>query len=136
MRKLFLLLVISLSGTSCTTKKPDPVNSCAGALCTLEFRGFSIEVKHSNGNHAVLDNYYTVNINLNDTIYNGKTLLQGDSLYNVIDDNYTGKMYNKTYNFNFIGIINNTVVVNEPFVFSADCCHIDKVSGKSKVTID
>jgi len=129
-----MLLALSVLVLSC--KQNNSIN-CTTALCTLELRTITTKVKSNSKDTVLLDSYYTVNTNLNDTIFPGNW--QGSAyagVYNVLSDGYVDKMRNKTYQFSFIGIINNTVVVNEPYTISADCCHISLVSGRSEITID
>ncbi len=134
MKKLIVILAIPFILLSCKTK--ESIIDCRTAICTLELRSISIKVKSNTLDTVALDNYYTVNTSINDTIFAAHTLIDNNGFYSVLSDNYTNKMRNKTYQFRFIGIIGSNIVVDEPFTVSADCCHISKVSGKSEVFID
>src|SRR5690606_14218954 len=110
-------------------------NNCADSVCTLMLAQVSVKVVDVNKNTFLLDEYYTVAQHNNDTLRPPTDASLYDSSYVVLDDGYVSKMYNKTYDFRFIGISNNKVVVDEPFTISADCCHINKVSGKSEIVV-
>jgi hypothetical protein len=132
MRKVFILvLAMPFMAMQCNKKKSD----CNGAICTEMFAAVNVTVTDKSGNNVDLKDYYTINVATGDTLrHNNGTWPEG--AYTVLDDSYVSKMYNKQLQFRFIGIRNNTTVVDELYSISADCCHISKVAGKDTVVID
>jgi hypothetical protein len=110
--------------TTCQYKKDD------GDFCSMEFRSIMIQV-----NGEILDDFYTIRTQTNDTIRHQDVGAIFVNSYTVLDDNYLSKLKNAKANFIFIGIINNQIVVNELFEIAADLCHINLVSGNTEVTL-
>jgi len=137
MRKL---IVIALAGfvfltTSSTSCKKNGDNECQGVMCTAMFAMINTKVTDANGKYVKLDDVYVMRGKNNDIYRPEQQSAAWDSSYVVIDDGYISKMYNSTETFYFIGIKNGVKVVNEPFVISADCCHVSKQSGKATIVI-
>lgn len=83
-----------------------------------------------------LTNYYSLRESNNDTIripYPYQTVK--GLFYGVLDDSYHPKIKNNSAAFRFIGEINDSIVINEPFIIEGDDCHINKVSGKSEIQL-
>lgn len=131
MRKIFLLLLAFPAMAMQCKKKSE----CSDAICTQMFAAVNVTVTDKTGNNVDMEDYYTINIATGDTLrHNNGTWPEG--AYTVLDDGYVSKMYNKELQFRFIGIQNNTMVVDETYTISADCCHISKKAGKDIVVID
>ena len=129
---LLLILAIPLAVNSCNNRKKD---NCEGAICTQMFAAVNVTVAHKDGNKPALSDHYTINTETNDTLrFNSGSWPEGS--YTVIDDSYVSRMYNRTIGFRFIGMQGASVVVDESYTISADCCHISKKEGKDTVTID
>jgi hypothetical protein len=86
-------------------------------------------------NNATLDEFYTIRENTGDTIRNISSSQPDLNLYLVLDDNSQHLIMNRTENFRFIGIISDTVAVDELFSIKADQCHIEYVSGNLQVDL-
>ena len=128
-----LLLAATVFFLSCD-KGGDDDKDCKKAICTMMFSSVNVNILDADSNAVKLSEYYTINIQTNDTIrHTGDTW--PDGAYVVLDDSYTPRMYNKKYDFRFVGISNGAMVVNEIYTISADCCHINKVSGKTSVVV-
>lgn len=132
MRKLTVILTAPLFLLSCN-KKADS-NNCDNAICTLEYRMISVTVVDAQGNKVVLQKASLANVQTGDTTIVPLSELT-DSTYIIFSDSEVKNMRNKTYNYRFVGTLNNVQVFNEPYTFSADCCHINLVSGKGTITI-
>lgn len=133
MYRLTVLATLTLLN-ACGKQQPteDP---CAGAICTEEFRMFSVHLIDKNGQKTQFQNYYVVNVAGNDTIQGQP--LGYDSSYVVLDDSYQSKIANKTVDFYLYGTtVKGSRVKAEKYSFSADCCHISKVSGADTIKID
>lgn len=130
------MLFLTMSAILLSCGKPEePKNECEGVLCTDLFAMTNIYVIDSATGHTViLSDYYTVNTEKDDTFRaNGNEWI--DSSYLVLSDNYMNVLRNKEYKFRFMGFKDDSLIVNEPFTIKANCCHIEKVSGKDTVRI-
>ncbi|HTN45434.1 MAG TPA: hypothetical protein VL098_03745 [Flavipsychrobacter sp.] len=110
-------------------KKCDPK-----VACTMMFASVSITVKTSNGVSAELDEVYTIRKSTSEIL---KYSQPGNTTgaYIVLDDSYQKELQNKQEEFYFVGKKNGKVMVEEPYVLSADCCHVSKVSGRDALII-
>ncbi len=121
--KYILAILIALSAffaNSCNEKQQ--------LACTMEFRIVTITC-----NRDSLEHYYTIRELTGDTIRISGGNLIGDKVYPVLDDNFQPTLSGRTEVFHFQGTINDSIVVNEPFVIKADQCHIEYVSGNQVV---
>ena len=131
MRKLFLVFAaIPLLSTTCNKK-----NDCSDAICTQMFAAVTVMVTDKDGNDINLLDFYTIHIATGDTLrHNNNNWPEG--AYTVLDDGYVSKMYNKEFQFRFVGIKDNKIVADEMYTISADCCHINKESGKETIVVE
>lgn len=138
MRKLIVIALASFVflTTSSTSCKKNGDNGCQGVMCTAMFAMINTKVVDANGHFVQLDDAYVMRVKNNDIYHTNQSNMIVDSSYIVIDDGYVSKMYNSTETFYFIGIKNGIKVVNEPFVISADCCHVSKHSGKATIVVN
>jgi len=104
----------------------DAINPVA---CTEDFRAVSIEVTG-----ADLTQTHTIQKDNNDTLFSENNPLFADS-YTVLDDNFQDELEGEERDFRFVGLVGDSVVVDEDFVIGADECHIYKVSGSSRVDL-
>ncbi len=117
---LFMMFMAVTMATTCTRDE----------LCTEEFRTVSIEVLG-----GVLDAHYTWVPSTDDTLLGDRLVFEGRSLYVVVDDNHRLLLEGRTDTLRFRGFIGGTLVVDEPFVISADGCHINYHSGRQRVQL-
>ncbi len=136
MKQLLSLSAISMLSVlllSANCQKKSVVKSpCDDVACTMLFAMINVDVTDSTGNSIKADDIYTVRLDNNDTIRSSQTTLS-DKTLTIIDDGYVLKMRNSQHDFKFICIKNSKVVVNEPYTLGADCCHVNKISGKDAV---
>lgn len=125
---VFLLITILL--ISCD--KQNSSNECADAICTEDFRIFNVKVVDTNDKKIVLKSFMTLNIPTADTI---TFSMNDDTTYTVLDDSYREKIYNQTVDFRFYGTTQNGDEFNQPYSFTADCCHVSKVSGTETIIV-
>lgn len=98
-------------------------------ICNTMFVAIGVEIKG-----AKLDTFYTVRQSNKDTISdNFVGMMEGS--YTLVSDRYLDELRNSQDTFHFIGIINDSVVVREPYIIGADACHIYKVSGKETINL-
>ncbi|MCZ2277329.1 MAG: hypothetical protein LC117_05310 [Bacteroidia bacterium] len=119
----FFFVVMLSVFTSCGEKDKS-------VACTLEFRQISVKITGEK-----LDEWYTIRLKNNDTIRWETGHTAGAEYYPVLDDSYQPKLEGKTEEFRFLGFKNNVMLVNEPFIISADKCHINLVNGKSEINL-
>jgi hypothetical protein len=97
----------------------------------MEWRTIAIIV-----NGGTLDSYFTIRETTGDTIRLSRdNSPPGTNYYPVLTDGYQPILQGRTENFRFKGFINDSLVVNELFVISADQCHINYVSGNTSVNL-
>ena len=138
MRKL-ITIVISLFSASlflnatCNSKNGNN-KSCEGVICTAMFASVTVHISNTAGQPVVLDDTYTIRKKTGEKIKPGQNTADGS--YNVLDDSYRSIIANTSEFFQFIGIKNGVQVVNESYIISADCCHVNKVSGKDSIVVN
>ncbi|MEO0899000.1 MAG: hypothetical protein AAFY71_21490 [Bacteroidota bacterium] len=103
----------------------DAINPIA---CTEEFRSISLEVTG-----GTLDQTYTIQSN-GDTVKQDKAPFSG-SFYTVLDDSFQEQLEGEVEDFRFVGLIGDSVVVDEDYRIGADECHIFKESGATAVSL-
>lgn len=96
----------------------------------MEYRTISIHVIGD-----TLQYFYTIRQSTGDTIRYNNMNSVNPFTYSVLEDSYQPNLANKTDSFIFYGIINNSIVVKEPFQIKADQCHIEYLSGKQEISL-
>ena len=138
MKKLsFIALVITIGLFTQSTSCRDPKNApgeCGDIACTMMFAMITVEVKDINGNPVILDEYYTTRESNGDKITT-QSQMPDSGTYTVLDDNFVSTLKNRSEKFRFIGKKNGAEVINESYTISADCCHVNKDSGKGEITL-
>lgn len=109
--------------TSCNDKNNE-------IFCTEEFRVITITI-----NGVVLDDNFTLRNSTGDTLRFEEDIFGEGTTFTVLNDLFKDSLRNRQENFTFIGIIGDSVVVEEPFVIRADECHIELVSGLTEITL-
>jgi hypothetical protein len=122
-----LLLSPFLMASSCNKN-----NSCREAICTAIFASVMVQVQTPEGLPVQLDEVYTIRTSTGEKIVLDQNMAEGR--YNVLDDSYQKRIANSTEQFRFVGKKGGQVIVDEPYVISADCCHVNKQSGKEIIT--
>jgi len=108
-----------------------------GKICTNEYRSFNVKLRSASQEAVELDTFYTRIVATNTTFHaNDVTPHLGEGYYNVIGDNQQLLLpEGKNTDLRFIGVKNDQIIVNEPYVFKNNGCHIEKVSGKNEVIV-
>jgi hypothetical protein len=130
---LFSLSLVTIGMTSMSTSCEKEKKACDNAICTEVFMTVATQVVDNEGKPVVLDEVYTMRTNLGDRINIDQHM--GEGHYIVLDDNYQPKLQNNSGEFTFVGKKDGKIVVEEPFTITADCCHIEKKSGKDVITL-
>lgn len=126
MKKVVILTIATATILTSCICKPGDLD-----ICTQELRTIMINVTTPAHHPAALDSAFTTRANGEKITYQ----YQGGGYYTVLDDTYHAKLKNNRDNFTFHGYRGGVKVVQEPFVISADNCHIRKVSGKDSVVV-
>lgn len=138
MKSILTICLLSLcflftTSQSCKRDMNGNNNNCEGVACTMLFASITVNITDSSGKAVKLDDAYTINGKTSETIrYEQDPNSMG---YTVLDDSYQKHLVNTSSTFQFIGMKDGKQVVNAPFVISADCCHISKVSGETEIII-
>ncbi|WP_018627330.1 hypothetical protein [Niabella aurantiaca] len=108
-----------------------------GRVCTEEYRFFNVKLRSASGEAIVLDTFYTRIVAGNVTFHANNTVPGGDEgYYTVVSDGQLQLLpEGKNTDLRFIGIKNDQVIVNEPYVFKNNGCHIEKIAGKGEVIV-
>lgn len=120
MKKSFIFLFISFAIFSCKDEE----------ACTEEFRTISVSVKTFQGEPAQLDEIYWIDLSSKDT-----TELQPteSGVYTLADDNSS---INGKATYRFDAYQTGSLVASEDYTLEMGECHIEKLSGKSTITLD
>ncbi len=120
---------------SCTAS--DDKNNCAQKMCTMEFRSYNVVLRTPKGEPFIADRIasYTTS---------GKLLhqLDYDSTYPeyhylVLTDQHKGDLLmNKANDIDLKIFKDGSLKKTQIFQFTADCCHINKLSGPDTVVVD
>jgi len=105
-------------------------SACEKEICTLELRTIGIVVEGDS-----LTDYYTIRQRTSDTIRTNFGSPNSDTWYPVLSDGFDADAPKSVEVFTFIGEINDSIVVQEPFLIQSDGCHIEKRSGKSLISL-
>ena len=135
---LLLLAIIMLSplliASSCKQTTTDN-NPCKGVMCTMMFAMVTVEVVTSDGNPVVLDEVYTIRSKDGTKLQMEQHAGENGS-YVILDDSYQKVLANSSEPFRFIGIKNGVKVVDEHYTIGADCCHVSRNSGTTRIVLD
>jgi len=134
-KKIFLLFTILLVTTCSDNKLDNDKSDCnlIDIVCTEEFRSITLEIVDINDNPVILDAFKIIREDTGEEIESGENLHQ--NFYPIINDNYQNEIAQREINLKFTGFINNIEVLSTNYVVSADCCHIDLISGKTKIVL-
>lgn len=135
MRLIITAISLFLTGTICMSQSCNKnVKPCgSNVICTEIFAMVTLHITDKNGQDVILNDAYTVRKSTGEEIHIEQSLPANGS-YIVLDDGYRKKLENSADTFTFIGMKDKKEVVRELYVISADCCHINKVSGNNEVT--
>ncbi|RYD57149.1 MAG: hypothetical protein EOP56_10130 [Sphingobacteriales bacterium] len=130
---LFIAAIICMSA-SCGKKEPvtDPKN-CDGVMCTQMFKMITLRITDASGNAVKLDDYYTLHVASGE-----KAKVTGGmngGYYTVVDDSRRKDLQDRKVELKFVGMKDGKEVVNETYMVTADCCHIEKISGKTEIVL-
>ena len=138
--KIFGLLACILLWASCDKKE----RNCTDIACTENFAMLSICISNADDDSALVLDYFTSVLTLtNDTLVNAEesksmifeSIAETCAHHYYASDAIKNKVKNQSAEVEFKGYLNDTLVTEELFIISADCCHISLVNGKQKISI-
>lgn len=118
--RLIALIAVMISVSGCGSQD-DPV------LCTEEYRTIAVEILGGE-----LDNWRTIRLSTQDTF---KLVTTFQNKYPILDDAFVRTLNQAEEQFQFQGILDDSVRVDEVYSISADACHIQYVSGSLRVSL-
>lgn len=138
MKSIFLLFCTSLLISSSCNKEKE--SECPpDRMCTMDFRSVTVQLTRG-GQPYQLDTYVTKRnsdsllINIQNSIGHFEdSLYRSRGIYPVLTDGQMNLTAGQGSTFTFIGYINNQEVIRESYVIGNDCCHINKISGRSQI---
>lgn len=116
-----LIVLLSIAIVSC--KDDDEA-------CTEEFKSIKVVIQNFDGTPASFDELVLIHQNTNDTT---EVTNNGSDVFTLVDDNTP---LGASEEFLLRGIQGGILVVSEPYIFGRDDCHVMKIAGKSKITLD
>ncbi len=126
MKKLYAFIIsgLCLFFSSCSDDDSE-------TACTLEFRTIGVTVKGDS-----LTNFYTVTNFNSDTIKLDGPIDFGLNLwYPILSDTYHPKIKNSVEMFRFIGLINDSIVIDQAYTIEGDECHINRLEGPNEIEL-
>ena len=102
---------------SCTFIQPEEI------ICSTISKTIAVKI-----NGQQLDTYYTLRISDQDTIRQEGNRTE-ENFYPILSDIYHINLINKKDSFHFVGLVNDSIVVLEPYIIGGDDCHIYLQSG-------
>jgi len=102
------------------------------SVCTDDLRMITVEISGD-----TLDEYYTVRNSNQDTIRHGQNVSPADigSILVVLTDSYRDQIKNTESEFIFVGLIDDSIRVWEPYIIGANECHIYHVNGPTQIQV-
>lgn len=124
------VLIVLLSLFGCTDK-----DDCTG-FCTEEFKSIRFTIKDADGSQIMLDSFTVIltesNRDITEDLHFDPTFTNS---YPIIDDSFFAEAKSNNLKVQFIGIVNDMIVIQENYVIGTDCCHIELISGETEITI-
>lgn len=126
-----------LGSSSCEKKRLKSISNDCDVVCTNEFRSIFTTVVDTNGQTVELYSASTVRNSTQEVVYSYQfdSTVITNGIYTVMNDGYQKQLKNQVDTFTFTGITNDNRMVEGQFVISADCCHINKVSGQDTIVL-
>lgn len=104
----------------------------------------SVCISNAENDSAIALDYFTSVLTLtNDTLVNAEesknmvfeNVAEACTHHYYASDAHKNKVMNQTAEIEFKGYLNNTLVAEELFTITSDCCHISQISGQQKISI-
>ncbi len=116
-----IIVLLSFALVSCKEDKE---------ACTEEFKSITVVIQNFDGTPASFDELVLINQNTSDST---AITNNGGDVFTLVDDNTE---LGSSEEFLLRGIQGGILVLSEPYTFGRDDCHVMKIAGKSKITLD
>lgn len=137
----FIFTPLFIAFTSCHNEEEAVPEECLQSVaCTNILMSFSVSVKTQDNEPVALDEYYSENLltgqkfNFQDTEYDSIRRKLGS--YPLLSDVQYDNVKYQGSPIEFVGKIDGQTVVRAAFLIGKDCCHINLISGDTKIRID
>ncbi|MBK6266225.1 hypothetical protein JKA74_14360 [Marivirga sp. S37H4] len=128
----FLIPLIFL--VSCKEEEED--NCAESIVCSDVFISISVNIKDSDGEAVVLDEFYTF-IDSRTKIELDRSDFQIEKgIYPVATDANEDLIDFEGTNVVFVGKMDGENVIEHPMIIGKDCCHIKLIQGEEEIIID
>ena len=97
-----------------------------------------MRLQNNTGNAVILDSNYTQDAQGNKlpaSYFDRNSVTEEVGVYTVITDAWTTYHRNTTVPLTFVGYKNGNKIIEQVFSIHTDCCHINKASGPSIITV-
>ena len=133
-RKLLAIMLIFLPLMLIKCEDNDSEN-CEFALCTEEFRGIALMIKHKDDGSGFVLSRFTVKVlpENKDITLESSDLMKSEGFYFITNDNELETFKNKCLEVEFKGYVEDSLVIQKQFIIKGDCCHISLVKGETLV---
>ena len=119
-----LLLFITGLTVSCSYSTNEEV------VCTMKFRIISLEVIGTE-----LTSYFTIREATQDTLFLSEDLMFFNAYPVLSDGEFDLFETNEIKAFRFQGFVEDSLVIDEPYLIGADECHVFKEEGKKTIDL-
>lgn len=127
--KLLFLIGVFFAIASCNSDDEVSEQECPNDLiCTQEFRILTVRIEDANGQSVLLDSYEMTNIETGENLAFVEPATP-EGQYIIADDSHVDIVERSGTAFQFQGVMNGEVVVDQAFSIGHDCCHISLVEG-------
>lgn len=132
MKKYFILflVIISVLVLQCESDSVQQID-CTSAICTTIYLSITVTIKHKTDSTLYhLTDYKVKRVSNNSDVTPNHDNLSGYSGYYPLANDGNIDLYKfKNVEVEFTGYVNNSIVTQERFIVTADCCHISLVEG-------
>lgn len=138
--KYFLVFSVPLLILNCAYND-NTRSECSDAICTEQFRNINILIKHTDGDPVSLKSFKVTDLENNKDLTlsltdEGWAAVRRTGSYPIFNDGYVHEYWNKESRIEFLGFIDNQVVVDQIYTVAANCCHVYLKEGPMELIID
>jgi hypothetical protein len=106
-----------------------------GVMCTQEYRMLTISVKDSSSNPVLLTSSYIKKTSTGEILEFPDSTLRSQGMYVVCSDGNMQMTSGTGTEFEFYGILNKAIIVDEKYIIGNDQCHVHMISGKTNIIL-
>jgi hypothetical protein len=110
-----------------------------GKICTEEFRMISVEITDTVNEPIEIDNYYLIKVESGDTVFTKDNPAVGNDISGeliIFTDNQMAYTDEEGKEFRLNCYKDQTNIVQENYQIRHDGCHVELVSGKTRIRLD